>query len=53
MLEGGTKAGPPVYGSGFLPATYQGTVLRDKGEPFLNIRPPAGHEPGRTAEPAR
>ena len=42
MLEGGTKAGPPVYGSGFLPATYQGTVLRDKGEPFLNIRPPAG-----------
>src|SRR5690349_3875339 len=42
MLEGGTKAGPPVYGSGFLPATYQGTVLRDKGEPFLNIRPAAG-----------
>ena len=42
MLEGGTKAGPPVYGSGFLPATYQGTVLRDKGDPFLNIRPPAG-----------
>jgi hypothetical protein len=42
MLEGGTKAGPPVYGSGFLPATYQGTVIRDKGDPFLNIRPPAG-----------
>src|SRR5262249_51454347 len=40
MLEGGTKAGPPVYGSGFLPATYQGTVIRDKGDPFLNIRPP-------------
>jgi hypothetical protein len=42
MLEGGTKAGPPVYGSGFLPATYQGTVIRDKGDPFLNIRPPDG-----------
>jgi hypothetical protein len=42
MLEGGTKAGPPVYGSGFLPATYQGTVIRDKGDPFLNIRPPEG-----------
>jgi hypothetical protein len=42
MLDGGTKAGPPVYGSGFLPATYQGTVIRDKGDPFLNIRPPAG-----------
>lgn len=41
MLEGGTKAGPPVYGSGFLPATYQGTVMRTKGSPFLNIRPPA------------
>jgi len=25
-----------------LPATYQGTVIRDKGDPFLNIRPPAG-----------
>jgi uncharacterized protein (DUF1501 family) len=42
MLEGGTKAGPPAYGSGFLPATYQGTVVRTKGEPFLNIKPPAG-----------
>jgi hypothetical protein len=42
MLEGGTKAGPPAYGSGFLPATYQGTVIRDKGDPFLNIRPPEG-----------
>lgn len=41
MLEGGTKAGPPIYGSGFLPATYQGTVIRDKGDPFLDIRPPA------------
>jgi len=41
MLEGGTKAGPPVYGSGFLPATYQGTVMRTKGDPFLNIKPPA------------
>lgn len=42
MLEGGTKAGPPAYGSGFLPATYQGTVVRTKGDPFLNIKPPAG-----------
>ncbi len=40
MLEGGTKAGPPAYGSGFLPATYQGTVMRAKGAPFLNIDPP-------------
>jgi hypothetical protein len=42
MLDGGTKAGPPVYGSGFLPATYQGTVVRTKGDPFLDIKPPSG-----------
>lgn len=41
MLEGGTKAGPPAYGSGFLPATYQGTVMRSKGDAFLNIKPPS------------
>jgi hypothetical protein len=40
MQEGGTKGGPPVFGSGFLPATYQGTEIRTKGSPFLNIRPP-------------
>src|SRR3954452_22637208 len=39
MLEGGTKQGPPAYGSGFLPATYQGTVMRTKGSPFLNVNP--------------
>jgi len=42
MLEGGTKAGPPVYGSGFLPAVYQGTVMRTKGAPFLDMNLPAG-----------
>lgn len=41
MLDGGIKAGPPAYGSGFLPAIYQGTVMRAKGAPFLNITPPA------------
>jgi hypothetical protein len=40
--EGGTKAGPPVYGPGLLPATYQGTVIPDKSDPFLNSRPPEG-----------
>src|SRR5579862_178764 len=43
MLDGGTKAGPPIYGSGFLPATYQGTVMRTKGSPFLNIEPQLSH----------
>jgi hypothetical protein len=40
MQEGPTKAGPPVFGSGFLPATYQGTEMRTKGAPFLNVSRP-------------
>jgi hypothetical protein len=30
------------YGSGFLPATYQGTMLRQGDTPFLNLKPPPG-----------
>jgi hypothetical protein len=41
MLDGGIKAGSPAYGSGFLPATYQGTVLRTEGTPILNVNRPA------------
>ncbi len=37
MLDGPIKAGPPAYGAGFLPAVYQGTVLRGQGPPILNI----------------
>jgi hypothetical protein len=46
MLEGGIKSGPPVYSAGFLPAMYQGTVLRNGSTPILNARPPAGMQPG-------
>ena len=42
MLDGGIKAGSPAYGAGFLPAMYQGTVLRSEGPPILNVNPPAG-----------
>ncbi len=42
MLDGPIKAGPPAYGAGFLPAVYQGTVLRSQGPPILNIERP-GH----------
>jgi hypothetical protein len=42
MLEGGIKCGPPAYGSGFLPAVYQGTTLRNGPAPILNLRPPEG-----------
>src|SRR5436305_3482423 len=29
MLDGGIKSGPTVYGSGFVPAVYRGTALRE------------------------
>ena len=38
---GGIKGGPPAYGSGFLPASYQGTVARSGDTPILDLRPPA------------
>ncbi len=40
MLDGPLKAGPPLYSSGFLPAVYQGTVLRNDGPPILNVHRP-------------
>jgi uncharacterized protein (DUF1501 family) len=39
---GDVKGGPPVYGHGFLPGTYQPTVLRSAGSPVLYLDPPAG-----------
>lgn len=34
---GDVKGGPPVYGSGFLPGTYQPTMLRPSGLPILYL----------------
>jgi len=34
-------SGSQQWGPGFLPASYQGTVLRWKGDPILNLKPPA------------
>jgi hypothetical protein len=45
LLESGIKSGPSVYGSGFLPAVYQGTSLREGPTPILNLKPPAGMSP--------
>ena len=40
MTDGGFRAGPAVsYGSGFLPAIYQGTVVRAEGTPISNLTP--------------
>jgi hypothetical protein len=40
--RGGPISGPPNWGSGFMPATYQGTQFRTSGEPILNLQPPTG-----------
>ncbi|MEZ5325160.1 MAG: DUF1501 domain-containing protein [Verrucomicrobiales bacterium] len=37
--KGGLKGGPPAWGSGFLPASYQGTTMRSGTSPILNLRP--------------
>ncbi|HLJ94198.1 MAG TPA: DUF1501 domain-containing protein [Gemmataceae bacterium] len=37
---GDVKGGPPVFGHGFLPGTYQPTVLRNAGSPVLYLDPP-------------
>ncbi|MFP6766335.1 MAG: DUF1501 domain-containing protein [Planctomycetaceae bacterium] len=36
----GVKGGPPAWGSGYLPATYQGTLMRAGKQPILHLRPP-------------
>ncbi|MGZ0170822.1 MAG: DUF1501 domain-containing protein [Planctomycetales bacterium] len=35
----GVKGGPPAWGSGFLPATYQGTTMRAGKNPILHLQP--------------
>jgi hypothetical protein len=41
--KGGPYAGPPNWQSGFLPAAYQGTVFRSKGDAILDLRAPDGY----------
>ncbi|MBY0512501.1 MAG: DUF1501 domain-containing protein [Gemmataceae bacterium] len=38
--EGVPEGGAPCWGSAFLPAVYQGTLLRRGPSPVLNLRPP-------------
>ena len=37
---GGLKGGPPAWGNGYLPATYQGVTMRPGSTPILNLKPP-------------
>jgi uncharacterized protein (DUF1501 family) len=36
---GGLKGGPPAWGSGYLPATFQGTTMRAGKSPILHLQP--------------
>lgn len=36
------SGGSTLFGSGFLPAVYQGTLVRTEGAPIQNLRPPEG-----------
>jgi hypothetical protein len=47
--RGGPINGPPNWSNGYLPAAYQGTQIRDKGSPIVDLKPPAD----RTAEEQR
>lgn len=44
MLDptGGPISGAKNWSSGYMPATYQATILRSSGEPILDLKPPAG-----------
>ncbi|MDZ4781914.1 MAG: DUF1501 domain-containing protein [Planctomycetia bacterium] len=39
---GGAKGGPPAWGSGYLPATYQGVTMRAGAKPILHLAPQPG-----------
>lgn len=38
--KGGPISGAKNWSSGYMPATYQGTVFRSKGAPILDLEPP-------------
>ena len=40
--RGGPISGAANWSSGFMPATYQGTVFRSSGQPILNLSPQSG-----------
>ncbi|HJT31323.1 MAG TPA: DUF1501 domain-containing protein [Pirellulales bacterium] len=43
----GPRGGAPLWGSGFLPTTYQGVPLLQGPEPILNLSSPAGFDDQR------
>ena len=47
LTDAGFRGGNVMYQSGFLPAIYQGTLLRDSDPAIQNLRPPAQLPPQR------
>ena len=45
--EGTPEGGPPCWGAAFLPAVYQGALLRPGPKPILHLEPPPGVSPAR------
>jgi hypothetical protein len=47
MLDptGGPISGAKNWSSGYMPASYQGVILRSAGDPILDLKPPAGMTP--------
>jgi hypothetical protein len=46
----GPRGGAALWGSGFLPTTFQGVPFRTSGEPILNLTSPKGVTPKRQRE---
>src|SRR4030095_13373978 len=39
---GWPKGGAPAWGNGYLPAAYQGTLVRGGASPIAHLKPPTG-----------
>lgn len=46
--KGGPISGAKNWSSGYMPATYQATLLRSQGDPILDLQPP--EQVGRSAQ---
>ncbi|MCA9015614.1 MAG: DUF1501 domain-containing protein, partial [Planctomycetaceae bacterium] len=46
----GPRGGAPLWGSGFLPTTYQGVPFLNGADPILNLSNPAGIDTKRQSE---
>ncbi|TWU49576.1 DUF1501 domain-containing protein [Rubripirellula reticaptiva] len=44
---GGLKGGPPAWGNGYLPASYQGVTMRPGASPILDLQPQPGVSAGQ------